>query len=375
MRKVLILENSSKFYWGGGQQVSLMVIKILSEIYSELWLADYSTDSRFVELTTEYINKDRQIHLSGKCFRNPFTGRDSKLIELFVSFLFLPFNVVNLLQFCKRNHLDKNTTLIYCTTKKVLQIAYFMSLLGGYKYIYHAHMVVSEDGLQRKMLDKELARAICNICVSKTVEESILMKNTTLVYNSMDDECVREKIQHKKFVVSVVGSLVPIKGFDFFINSYDYLKNQPDVEYRIYGAGALEYYFEQIIAEKKWENVKLMGFRNDILSELQFSDILVVPTIIKEAFPLVVLQGFLLSIPCIVTNIGGQAENIKDGVNGLLVPVGDAKAIAEKIDFLYENPKDYKQISAASGETYKKFTYSVFKENIINCFNRSFEEL
>lgn len=367
MKNVFILENSSKFYWGGGQQVTLMVAKILKDEISGLYLADYKSDMLFPQLIKEYIDEAHTIHLLGKRFRNPFTNKESKPLELFISFVTLPLNLFRLRRFCNRNNLTHNNTIIYCITKKVLLLAFFLSLFFKFKYIYHSHMVVSNAGLTGKLLNKELKRSSLNICVSKTVQESIPYPNTKLIYNALDVCNVYNKMPHENFVVSVVGSIVPIKGFDVFVDSYKYLKHD-GIEYRIYGSGYKEEELRNIIEENGYDSIKLMGFKKDILSELEETDVLVLPTIIKEASPLVVLQSFLLSIPCIATNIGGQAENIVDGVNGFLVPVKDAKAIAEKINYLFENPDEYKKISLKSHETYSKFTFEKFKVEILDVF-------
>ena len=366
-KSVLILENSSKFYWGGGQQVTMMVIKILKEVFSEIYLADYKSEMLFPQLVKEYIDKSHIVNLIGKCYKNPITHNESRWLELFVSLVTLPINTIKLLRFCKKKGLTPDNTVVYCTTKKVLLLAYVLSVISKYKYIYHSHMVISGDGLGRKILDTELRSAEMNICVSKTVKNSININNTRLIYNALEINHKPSRKEHERFIVSVVGSIVPIKGFDVFVDSYKYIKHH-EIEYRVYGAGYMQEDLQNQIDTYKPANIRLMGFQRDILKELEMTDVIVVPTIIEEACPLVVIQSFLLGIPCIATNIGGQAENIADGENGFLVPVGDSEAIAEKINYLFENPDEYKKISLKSHETYSKFTFEKFKVEILDVF-------
>jgi glycosyltransferase involved in cell wall biosynthesis len=59
-------------------------------------------------------------------------------------------------------------------------------------------------------------------------------------------------------------------------------------------------------------------------------DILLLPSV-EEGIANVVLESMALGTPVISTNCGGMAEVIEEGKNGFLVPVRDARAMAEKI--------------------------------------------
>ena len=61
-----------------------------------------------------------------------------------------------------------------------------------------------------------------------------------------------------------------------------------------------------------------VGFQNDIRPYLAISNCLVLPSY-REGFPNVVLQALSIELPCIVTNINGCNEVVKDNVNGLIV--------------------------------------------------------
>ena len=232
-------------------------------------------------------------------------------------------------------------------------------------------MVVNGSGFGGCLMMKELRKAEKVLCVSKTVGKSVPFNNKVLLYNALEHHGELKKRKGEKFVVSVVGSVVPVKGFDVFVDSYKFLKQKGSIEYRIYGTGYLEEELKNRINEIENRCVKMMGFRKNILEELAESSVLVVPTLIEESFSLVVLQAFLIGIPCVATNIGGQAENIIEGVNGFLVPVNDAKSIAEKIDYLLTHPEDYERISNEARNTYQKFSYGKFEENIISIFSNS----
>lgn len=56
-----------------------------------------------------------------------------------------------------------------------------------------------------------------------------------------------------------------------------------------------------------------------------------------EGFPMGVLDAWAYGIPCVVTPVGGIPDIIRDGINGLIFPVGDINALASKLDELISN--------------------------------------
>ncbi len=78
------------------------------------------------------------------------------------------------------------------------------------------------------------------------------------------------------------------------------------------------------------DNIKWVGFQNDVRPYLIASDFLVFPSY-REGFPNVPMQAGALGLPCIVTDINGCNEIIDDEVNGLIIPSKDKEALVEAI--------------------------------------------
>lgn len=68
-------------------------------------------------------------------------------------------------------------------------------------------------------------------------------------------------------------------------------------------------------------------------------DCLAIPSVWFETGPLVALEAFAAGVPVIGSNLGGIAELIENGKNGILVPVGDVKAWRDSIHWMCENPE------------------------------------
>src|SRR4029077_19085378 len=58
----------------------------------------------------------------------------------------------------------------------------------------------------------------------------------------------------------------------------------------------------------------------------------------NEGFSNAVIEQMATGLPMIVSNVGGNAEAVHDGVNGLVIPPHDAAAVARAVLSLYEDP-------------------------------------
>ena len=68
-------------------------------------------------------------------------------------------------------------------------------------------------------------------------------------------------------------------------------------------------------------------------------DVLVVPSRWYENSPNVILEAFATGTPVVVSNLGGMAELVTDGVNGLHFKAGDAKALAKVLQRFIDQPE------------------------------------
>lgn len=65
----------------------------------------------------------------------------------------------------------------------------------------------------------------------------------------------------------------------------------------------------------------------------------VVPSRWHENQPMTILESFAMSVPVVVTNLGGMPELVRDGAEGLVVPPDDATALAGALSRLLEDPE------------------------------------
>ena len=75
-------------------------------------------------------------------------------------------------------------------------------------------------------------------------------------------------------------------------------------------------------------------------------DVLVVPSVWYENQPNVIIESFAYGKPVVCSNVGGMAEMVRDGVDGLLFKPNDPYDLRRKIEYLLDNPDEVSRLSA-----------------------------
>lgn len=70
---------------------------------------------------------------------------------------------------------------------------------------------------------------------------------------------------------------------------------------------------------------------HEIASRMANIDWVVVPSVWWENSPMVIQEAFVYGRPLLVSNIGGMAEKVVDGVNGLHIPANNPDAWARSL--------------------------------------------
>ncbi len=138
-------------------------------------------------------------------------------------------------------------------------------------------------------------------------------------------------------VVGLIANIRKIKGIEYFIIAASIVsRRHPGVEFLIAGKdlgepGCSRATLESLARELGVsEKVHFLGMRSDVADLISLFDLGVVASL-SEGFPNVVLEYMAASKPVVVTDAGGNGEAVVHGETGLLVPAGDAGALAEAI--------------------------------------------
>ena len=109
------------------------------------------------------------------------------------------------------------------------------------------------------------------------------------------------------------------------------------------------------------------GETRDVSKWMAKSRFFIYPSYYPEGVPRSVLQALASGRPVITFNTPGCKETVKNGVNGFVVEKKDIKALAEKMIWMIEHPKETENMAKESRK-FAEDNFDVFKinENIIN---------
>lgn len=85
------------------------------------------------------------------------------------------------------------------------------------------------------------------------------------------------------------------------------------------------------------------------------ASVAVVPSVWHEALGLVAVEAMTAGSPVVASDVGGLREVVHHGATGLLVPPGDADALARALDELLDDPDILKRMGAAASERSRQF--------------------
>ncbi|WP_104666281.1 glycosyltransferase family 4 protein [Ensifer adhaerens] len=154
-------------------------------------------------------------------------------------------------------------------------------------------------------------------------------------------------------VFGYFGNLNPWKGTSVLLEAARQLIDEGlRFELRVHGGAPFQAdSFKDEIArlfKKTAPSVQQRGAyrREDIADFIAAVDCTIVPSIWWENAPLVIGEAQSQRKPVITSNIGGMAEMVQDGVNGITVSPNDARALAAAMRRMAENPDLRRRLSA-----------------------------
>ena len=260
-----------------------------------------------------------------------------------------------------------NTDIVYATESKGIPNAAFACIGTNAKMIAYRG---TTGGLYKSDLSNYLCmlhpRINGVICVSNAVTKHVkpkmrnaIQNNVITIYKGHDlawyqDDAIdlsSVNTHSENFNIICIGSPRPQKGMQYMLDAMKELRDIDNIRLILVGDNFdCEPFISDISATGMNDRIIQTGFRSDVPQLAKACDVLVLPSE-REGLPRVVLESLAVGTPVITSANEGAMEIIEDQINGYIVPIGDAKAIAERIRLLTNNTVLLKQLSDNAQKT------------------------
>ncbi len=152
-------------------------------------------------------------------------------------------------------------------------------------------------------------------------------------------------------LVGCVAQLIPRKGHELLLDAWRRVaRDCPAARLLLFGQGPLETRLRgSIRAAGLGDSVTLAGFRPDLPAFLGRLDLLV-HAALAEGLGLAVLEAQAAGVPAVAFAAGGVPEIVADGRTGVLVPAGDAPALAVALTALLRDEPRRRAFGQAAAE-------------------------
>lgn len=177
------------------------------------------------------------------------------------------------------------------------------------------------------------------------------------------------KIKSSDFIFCFVGRLVGDKGVNELVHAFCEVQDEiPDAKLLLVGPYETDLDPLEKITQKRINtnpNIITIGFQADIRPYLVLSDTFVFPSY-REGFPNVVLQAIAMEVPCIVSDINGCNEIIREGETGAIVPPKQTQPLVDKmVLFYHEKNVVQKFINTAKSEVATNYDRLQFWKSLL----------
>lgn len=260
--------------------------------------------------------------------------------------------------FIRNNRFD----IVQTFHQKSDTFAAVITKLSGIKHIVSSKRDIGQLKRPRHFFVNRLLRSLFErvIVVADAVADVVALKEQmprnkiVKIYNGVDEQAFspstfNERMQARTqlgfadddFLVGMVARMHPNKNFDVFLEgAMKALEAIPSLKILAVGGGPLLEYFRENYRSEVAESVIFFpGDVSDVTPYMRALDVGCLVPGNNEGFSNSIIEMMAMGLPMIVTDVGGNAEAVIDGQNGMVIPPRDSDALCSGLTEIYRHPE------------------------------------
>lgn len=253
--------------------------------------------------------------------------------------------------------------LIHTHTPRAALIGQLVARLTGVPHVHHVHgqtlVEVGRRGISwisarvERLSLRRAARliAVSDSSASYLCEQGFNESRIAIVPNGVPVPEVRRSndLPNNVWTIGTVALFRPRKGTEVLLEAIAMLRDQ-GLPVRMRAIGGFETAEYETHVRQYAErlgiagSVDWIGFRQDVATEMSQLDVMVLPSLLAEGMPMVILEAMAAGVPVVGSNVAGIADVIQHDINGLLAEPDDATALAEQLSRLIHGRADWNSL-------------------------------
>ncbi len=236
-------------------------------------------------------------------------------------------------------------------------LAMIASEMSGIPYSFTLHGPADLAAPAAWRLDEKIARARFVACISRYARAQAMLWSDRrhwpklhVVHCGVDPRRYggKQVAAAPGLALLFVGRLVAAKGLFTLLEALA-RAGRPDLRLTLIGDGPERAALEAE-ARRLGLAARFLGYRgqSEVAEAMRAADALVLPSF-AEGLPVVLMEAGASGLPVIATRLAGVEELVVDGGSGLIVPPGDADALAHAIDRLADMPREAREAMGQRG--------------------------
>jgi glycosyltransferase involved in cell wall biosynthesis len=190
--------------------------------------------------------------------------------------------------------------------------------------------------------DVDLFLAPSDFLLHRYVSAGLPSDKIALGKYGMNHFSVEPRAERSGLRFGYIGALHPQKGIDILLEAFRGVGDGATLH--VFGSAfgsPVSRSFWRRVGDRAPANVVFHGaYGNDqVRNVLASLDVIVVPSIWYENSPLTIHEAFIAGLPVITSDVGGMAELVGDGVNGIHFRTGDVADLRQKLLYVVQHPE------------------------------------